>query len=99
MRWSAGETTVERLIAAGHIERVRGAQADGASWLDRARRGLEAAQVLAESAPDSSVILAMTRQGRPAPHHRRRSLRHRGSHPSSVRPRSAGLRRTPPQAE
>jgi HEPN domain-containing protein len=58
MRWSTGEATVERLLAAGHVERVQGAQADGASWLDRARRGLEAARVLAESAPDSSVILA-----------------------------------------
>jgi hypothetical protein len=58
MRWSAGEAVVERLLAAGHIERVQGAQADGASWLDRARRGLDAAQVLAEEAPDSSVVLA-----------------------------------------
>lgn len=58
MRWSTGEAAVERLLGEGHIERVQGAQADGASWLDRARRGLEAAQVLAESAPDSSVILA-----------------------------------------
>ena len=58
MRWSTGEATVERLLAAGHVERVQGAQADGASWLDRARRGLEAARVLAESAPDSSVVLA-----------------------------------------
>jgi HEPN domain-containing protein len=58
MRWSAGEATVERLLAAGHIERVQGAQADGESWLARARRGLDAARVLAESAPDSSVVLA-----------------------------------------
>jgi HEPN domain-containing protein len=58
MRWSTGEATVDRLLAAGHIERVHGTQADGASWLDRARRGLEAAQVLAETAPDSSVVLA-----------------------------------------
>jgi HEPN domain-containing protein len=58
MRWSTGEAAVERLLAAGHVERVQGAQSDGASWLDRARRGLEAAQVLAESAPDSSVVLA-----------------------------------------
>ena len=58
MRWSAGEATVDRLLTAGHIERVQGAQADGESWLERARRGLEAARVLAESAPDSSVILA-----------------------------------------
>jgi HEPN domain-containing protein len=58
MRWSSGEAVVERLLAAGHIERVSGAQADGASWLDRARRGLEAAQVLVEAAPDSSVVLS-----------------------------------------
>jgi hypothetical protein len=58
MRWSAGEAAVERLLAEGRIERVQGAQADGPSWLDRARRGLDAAQVLGESAPDSSVILA-----------------------------------------
>ncbi len=58
MRWSTGEATVEHLLADGRVERVQGAQADGASWLDRARRGLEAARVLADSAPDSSVILA-----------------------------------------
>ena len=58
MRWGAAEAAVERLLAAGHIERVQGAQADGASWLDRARRSLEAAQVLEEPVPDSSVVLA-----------------------------------------
>jgi HEPN domain-containing protein len=58
MRWSTGEAAVERLLAAGHVERVQGAQADGASWLDRARRGLQAAQVIAKTAPDSSVVLA-----------------------------------------
>jgi HEPN domain-containing protein len=58
MRWSTGEATVERLLATGHIDRVQGAQADGLSWLERARRGLDAARVLAESAPDSSVVLA-----------------------------------------
>jgi HEPN domain-containing protein len=58
MRWSPGEAAVERLLAAGHVDRVQGAQADGASWLDRARRGLQAARVIAETAPDSSVILA-----------------------------------------
>ena len=58
MRWSVGEATIERLLAAGHVERVQGAQADGESWLERARRGLDAAQLLAQSAPDSSVVLA-----------------------------------------
>ena len=58
MRWSAGAAEVERLLAKGHIERVQGAQADGASWLDRARRSLDAAGVIAHDAPDSSVVLA-----------------------------------------
>jgi hypothetical protein len=58
MRWSTGAAEVERLLAKGHIERVQGAQADGASWLDRARRSLDAARVIAHDAPDSSVVLA-----------------------------------------
>lgn len=58
MRWNAGETAVERLLEQGHIERVQGAQADGESWLERARRGLDAARIVADAAPDSSIILA-----------------------------------------
>jgi HEPN domain-containing protein len=58
MRWSAGETEIERLLDQGSIERVQGAQADGESWLERARRGLDAARIVAEAAPDSSIILA-----------------------------------------
>jgi hypothetical protein len=58
MRWSTGEAAVERLLDQGHVERVHGAQADGASWLERARRGLDAARIVAEAAPDSSIVLA-----------------------------------------
>jgi hypothetical protein len=58
MRWSAGEAAVERLLAAGHIERVPGAQADGESWLDRARRSLEAAETLQTAA---EIIAAAAR--------------------------------------
>jgi hypothetical protein len=58
MRWSTGAAEVERLLAKGHVDRVQGAQADGASWLDRARRSLEAARVIVHDAPDSSVVLA-----------------------------------------
>lgn len=58
MRWGTGEAEVERLLALGHIEKVQGAQADGHSRLERARRSLDAARVLAESAPDNSVVLA-----------------------------------------
>ena len=58
MRWNAGQATVERLLEQGHIERLHGAQADGQSWLERARRGLGAARIIAETAPDSCIILA-----------------------------------------
>jgi hypothetical protein len=58
MRWSTGEAAIERLLDQGSIERVQGAQADGESWLERARRSLDAARIVAQAAPDSSIILA-----------------------------------------
>jgi len=58
MRWKVGETVVERLLEEGRIERVQGAQADGESWLERARRSLDAARIIAAAAPNSSIILA-----------------------------------------
>jgi hypothetical protein len=58
MRWSAGEAAIEQLLANRHLERVQGAQADGESWLDRARQTRDAARLIAEAAPDSSVVLA-----------------------------------------
>jgi HEPN domain-containing protein len=57
MRWGAGEADIEQLLAARHLERVQGAQTDGGSWLDRARQALAAARLIAEVAPDSSIIL------------------------------------------
>jgi len=58
MRWKVGEIVVERLLEEGRIERVQGAQADGESWLERARRSLDAARIIAAAAPNSSIILA-----------------------------------------
>ncbi|HTU09059.1 MAG TPA: HEPN domain-containing protein [Trebonia sp.] len=58
MRWKVGETVVERLLEEGRIERIQGAQADGESWLERARRSLDAARIIAAAAPNSSIILA-----------------------------------------
>ena len=58
MRWRTGEALVERLLDDGRLERVRGAQADGGSWLDRSRQALEAAQMVAATVPDSSIVLA-----------------------------------------
>ena len=49
---------IERLLARGHVERVQGAQADGESWLERARQNLGAARVIASAAPDSGIVLA-----------------------------------------
>jgi hypothetical protein len=65
MRWSAGETEIERLLDQGSIERVQGAQADGESWLERARRGLDAARIVAEAAPDSSMGIPAIDKNRP----------------------------------
>jgi hypothetical protein len=36
-RWGRGETEIEQLMAAGHLESVTGAQADGAPLLEQAR--------------------------------------------------------------
>jgi HEPN domain len=58
MRWSNGEATVERLLAEKRLEQVQGAQADGGSWLDRARQTLGAARLITATAPDSSIVLA-----------------------------------------
>jgi hypothetical protein len=80
--------------------RAQGAQADGGSWLERARRGLDAARIVAEAAPDSSVILvygAARQACRPAgppgppPHYLRRPLRDRRSDPRPVRRQPAGF--------
>ena len=57
MRWTTGEAEIERLLDQGNIERVQGAQADGESWLERARRSLDAARMLGHAAPDSSITV------------------------------------------
>ena len=57
MRWGTGEATVERLIAAGYVERVRGAQADGASWLDRAPCAAGGTSWSTRSIPPSRQVL------------------------------------------
>jgi uncharacterized protein (UPF0332 family) len=58
MRWGAGEADIDELLAQGRLERVQGAQADGRSWLDKARQTLNAARLIARAAPDSSIVLA-----------------------------------------
>ena len=57
-RWSQGAQEVEHLLARRHLERVRGARADGTPWLDKARRRLETAEAITVDDPESAFILA-----------------------------------------
>lgn len=57
-RWSQGASEVEQLLARRHLEKVRGARADGTPWLDKARRRLETADAIAVDDPESAFVLA-----------------------------------------
>jgi len=57
-RWPQGASEVEQLLARRHLEKVRGARADGTPWLDKARRRLETAAAIAVDDPESAFILA-----------------------------------------
>lgn len=58
MRWSRGEAMIERLIDERRLQRVSGAQADGAALLARAYRTVDTAQNVAADDPDSAYVLA-----------------------------------------
>lgn len=57
-RWKKGEAEIEKLLAGGDLESVKGAQADGHPWIVKARRTLTSASELASGDPDSSYVLA-----------------------------------------
>lgn len=57
-RWRRGEATIETMLAAGELQPVTGAAADGTPWLDKAHRTLGTARVAAGSDPDSAWTLA-----------------------------------------
>jgi HEPN domain len=56
--WTKGADVVRRLLAAGELQSVRGGQADGTPWLDRARRTVGAAEAVVGADPDSACTLA-----------------------------------------
>ncbi len=58
MRWATGAADIERLLREGHLQAVRGAQADGRPWLAKARTTLTTARTIAASDPDSGFVLA-----------------------------------------
>jgi HEPN domain-containing protein len=57
-RWARGETEIEQLIAAGHLERVSGAQADGTSLLNQAKKTIATAAKLIPDDAYSAYILS-----------------------------------------
>jgi hypothetical protein len=56
--WTPGAAVIERLLEERRLARVQGAQGDGAPWLDRARRTIEAARAIEQTNPDSAFVLA-----------------------------------------
>lgn len=56
-RWSTGAADIDALVRDGSLERVTGAQADGAVWLIRASKILDTAQGIAEGDPESAYVL------------------------------------------
>jgi hypothetical protein len=58
MRWSQGETIIERLIREQRLQKVSGAQADGSAWLERPRRTVNTAKAAIASDPESAYVLA-----------------------------------------
>jgi hypothetical protein len=57
-RWARGESDVEQMLAAGELQRVTGAGADGAPWLAKAAATLHTAEGIASSDPNSAYTLA-----------------------------------------
>lgn len=57
-RWARGEGEIDALLAAGSLERVSGARADGAPWLLKATRTLATATGIGPDDPESSFVLA-----------------------------------------
>jgi hypothetical protein len=56
LRWSRGEAEIDALVAAREMQRV--AAADGAAWLDKARRTLATADGVGDGDPESAFVLA-----------------------------------------
>ncbi|WP_406311666.1 HEPN domain-containing protein [Streptosporangium sp. NBC_01639] len=57
-RWSRGEADVERMLASGELQRVKGEATDGRRWLEKATTTLASAEDLKGSDPNSAYTLA-----------------------------------------
>lgn len=57
-RWKRGEAEVETLVAAGDLQKLTGAAANGERLLEKASVTLETARSVIERDPDSAFVLA-----------------------------------------
>ncbi|MPZ67089.1 MAG: hypothetical protein GEU83_16810 [Pseudonocardiaceae bacterium] len=57
-RWAHGGDEIEALLGRRHLEKVSGARADGAPWLDKATRRVETAEAIVADDPESAFVLA-----------------------------------------
>jgi hypothetical protein len=56
--WARGRGEIDRLLADGSLQSVRGAQADGREWLAKADRTLRTSIGIVDGDPESSYVLA-----------------------------------------
>ncbi|OUC91363.1 HEPN domain-containing protein [Streptosporangium minutum] len=57
-RWTRGEADIERMLASGELQRVRGEAADGTGWMEKATTTLASAEELKTGDPNSAYTLA-----------------------------------------
>lgn len=56
--WAIGAAEIDALLSQGHLQRVRGGEANGRQLLERASRTLHTATAIAQDDPDSAFVLA-----------------------------------------
>lgn len=56
--WANGGSEINGLLARRHLERVTGARANGAPWLDKAAQRLATAAAIVADDPESAFVLA-----------------------------------------
>lgn len=58
VRWQLGQADIEALVAAGELQRLTGAAANGQRLLEKASTTLETGRLALERDPDSAFVLA-----------------------------------------
>ena len=58
MRWTPGEAEIDALLTSGALDRMSGAAADGAPWMEKARQKCATARSVAGNDPESAIVLA-----------------------------------------